>query len=43
MTEGKTIRPEVVMALLPREARPVAASKKKAAPKQKSAAAGRKK
>ncbi|HSE64518.1 MAG TPA: sigma-54 dependent transcriptional regulator [Thermoanaerobaculia bacterium] len=43
MTEGKTIRPEVVMALLPRAARPVAASKKKAAPKQKSAAAGRKK
>jgi two-component system, NtrC family, response regulator AtoC len=43
MTEGKTIRPEVVTALLPRAARPVAASKKKAAPKQKSAAAGRKK
>jgi len=43
MTEGKTIRPEVVMTLLPRAARPVAASKKKAAPKQKSAAAGRKK
>jgi DNA-binding NtrC family response regulator len=43
MTEGKTIRPEVVLALLPRAARPVAASKKKATPKQKSAAAGRKK
>jgi DNA-binding NtrC family response regulator len=43
MTEGKTIRPEVVMALLPRATRPLAASKKKAAPKQKSAAAGRKK
>ena len=43
MTEGKTIRPEVVMALLPRAARPVVVSKKKAAPKQKSAAAGRKK
>jgi two-component system response regulator AtoC len=43
MTEGKTIRPEVVTALLPQAARPLVASKKKAAPKQKSAAAGRKK
>ena len=45
MTEGKVIRPEVVLSLLPRVARPTAAvAKKKTAPKQKPAAAtGRKK
>jgi DNA-binding NtrC family response regulator len=41
MTEGKTIRPDVVLTLLPRKARvAVGGNKKKTAPKQKSAAAG---
>ncbi|HEX9149726.1 MAG TPA: sigma 54-interacting transcriptional regulator, partial [Thermoanaerobaculia bacterium] len=45
MTEGKTIRPEVVASLLPRSARPAAVvAKKKTALKQRpAAAAGRKK
>jgi DNA-binding NtrC family response regulator len=43
MTEGKTIRPEVVASLLPRPGRPLVVPKKKTAAKQKSAAAGRKK
>ena len=44
MTEGKTIRPEVVLTLVPRGARTATAgNKKKVAPKQKAAAAGRKK
>jgi two-component system, NtrC family, response regulator AtoC len=41
MTEGKTIRPEVVLTLVPRKARvAIGGNKKKTAPKQRSAAAG---
>jgi DNA-binding NtrC family response regulator len=40
MTEGRTIRPDVVQALLPRESAPRAARKKKPAPKSKAVAAG---
>jgi DNA-binding NtrC family response regulator len=43
MTEGKTIRPDVVEALLPREPVKSAAGRKKPAPKQKVAAAGARK
>jgi DNA-binding NtrC family response regulator len=43
MTEGKTIRPDVVEALLPRESAKSAAGRKKPAPKQKVAAAGARK
>jgi DNA-binding NtrC family response regulator len=43
MTEGKTIRPDVVEALLPREPAKSAAGRKKPAPKQKVAAAGARK
>jgi two-component system, NtrC family, response regulator AtoC len=41
MTEGKTIRPDVVLTLVPRKARvAIGGNKKKTAPKQRSAAAG---
>jgi hypothetical protein len=43
MTEGKTIRPDVVDALLPREPGKSAARKKKPAPKSKVAAVGARK
>ncbi|MCA1580706.1 MAG: sigma-54 dependent transcriptional regulator [Acidobacteria bacterium] len=43
MTEGKTIRPEVVEALLPRAELKPAATRKKAAPRKEKAAAGRRK
>ncbi|MEP6768070.1 MAG: sigma-54 dependent transcriptional regulator [Acidobacteriota bacterium] len=43
MTEGKTIRPEVVEALLPRAELKSAGTRKKAAPRKEKAAAGRRK
>ncbi|MDQ2870101.1 MAG: sigma-54 dependent transcriptional regulator [Acidobacteriota bacterium] len=43
MTEGKTIRPEVVEGLLPRPEVKPAAPRKKAAPRKEKAAAGRRK
>ncbi len=43
MTEGKTIRPEVVEALLPRAESKPAAPRKKTAPRKEKAAAGRRK